>query len=292
MITGALLVQALISGLLMGGIYALVALALALSFGVLRVLNFAHGDLLMVAMYGAVVLHRWLGLHPYWAIVVLALPMLALGWLMFVGLIRPVQHAGVLVQAQMTLGVSFALQSAALMIFGADLLNIRTEIETAVLRIGGVVVSVPLAIGFAVSLSISAALSWVLLGTDAGRRVRATAQDPDMARLCGVDVERTQRWVFALSIALLAGVAGCLMSFSHVVPTAGLQYSVLALLVVMLGGLGDLKGAFVGGLLIGVAEALAGVFLSSAVGPAVIYVLFGLTLLFRPQGLFGRGMEA
>lgn len=292
MITGPLLVQAIVSGLLMGGIYALVALSLALAFGVLRVLNFAHGDLLMVGMYGAVVLHRWLGLHPYWSILVLAVPMLLLGWAMFVGLIRPVQGAGVLVQAQMTLGVSFVIQSAALMIFGADLFNIRTDLEMAVLRVEGVVVSIPLAIGFAVSLLISGVLSWALLGTDAGRRVRATAQDPDMARLCGVDVERTQRWVFALSIALLAGVAGCLMTFTYVVPTAGLQYSVLALLVVMLGGLGDLKGAFLGGLLIGVAEALAGVFLSSAVGPAVIYVLFGLTLLFRPRGLFGRGMEA
>ncbi len=292
MITGTLLVQAIVSGLLMGGIYALVALSLALAFGVLRVLNFAHGDLLMVGMYGAVVLHRWLGLHPYWSILVLAVPMLLLGWAMFVGLIRPVQQAGVLVQAQMTLGVSFVIQSAALMIFGADLLNIRTNLEMAVLRVEGVVVSIPLAIGFAVSLLISGVLSWALLGTDAGRRVRATAQDPDMARLCGVDVERTQRWVFALSVALLAGVAGCLMTFTYVVPAAGLQYSVLALLVVMLGGLGDLKGAFLGGLLIGVAEALAGVFLNSAVGPAVIYVLFGLTLLFRPRGLFGRGMEA
>jgi len=291
-ITGTLLVQAIVSGLLMGGIYALVALSLALAFGVLRVLNFAHGDLLMVGMYGAVVLHRWLGLHPYWSILVLAVPMLLLGWAMFVGLIRPVQQAGVLVQAQMTLGVSFVIQSAALMIFGADLLNIRTNLEMAVLRVEGVVVSIPLAIGFAVSLLISGVLSWALLGTDAGRRVRATAQDPDMARLCGVDVERTQRWVFALSVALLAGVAGCLMTFTYVVPAAGLQYSVLALLVVMLGGLGDLKGAFLGGLLIGVAEALAGVFLNSAVGPAVIYVLFGLTLLFRPRGLFGRGMEA
>ncbi len=163
MITGTLLVQALISGLLMGGIYALVALALALAFGVLRVLNFAHGDLLMVAMYGAVVLHRWLGLHPYGSILVLAVPMLLLGWAMFVGLIRPVQRAGVLVQAQMTLGVSFVIQSAALMIFGADLLNIRTDLEMSVLRVAGVVVSIPLAVGFAVSLLISGILSWALL---------------------------------------------------------------------------------------------------------------------------------
>lgn len=292
MINGTLLVQALLSGLLMGGIYALVALALALAFGVLRVLNFAHGDLLMVAMYGAVVLHRWLGLHPYWSALVLVAPMLLLGWSMYVGLIRPVQRAGVLVQAQMTLGVSFVIQSATLMIFGADLLNIPTDLEMAVIRVEGVVISIPLAIAFLVSLLISSALSWGLLGTDTGRRVRATAQDQDMARLCGINVERTQRWVFALSVVLLAGVAGCLMTFTYVVPTVGLQYSILALLVVMLGGLGDLKGAFVGGLLIGVVEALAGVLLSSAVAPAVVYVLFGLALLFRPRGLFNRGMEA
>ncbi|MBI5720764.1 MAG: branched-chain amino acid ABC transporter permease [Rubrivivax sp.] len=288
-----LALQAAVSGLLMGGIYALVALALALVFGVMRVLNFAHGDLLLVAMYGTVVLNQALGLHPYASTLLLVPLMGVLGWGLFAALIRPLLGSSALMQAQLTIGVSFMIQSAALMIFGADLMNVRTSFESSTLPLGrGIVVGVPLLVAFAVSVLACAAVAWFLARTETGVRIRATAQDPVMARLCGVAVPRLQKMVFAASIALLALAAGSLMTFFHVTPTTGVQFSILSLLIVVLGGLGDLKGAFVGGLMIGLAESLAGAAFDSALAPAVIYILFALTLLFRPRGLFGRGSIA
>jgi branched-chain amino acid transport system permease protein len=229
-----LFLQAAVSGLLLGGIYALIALALALVFGVMKVLNFAHGDLLLIAMYATVVLNKTFGLHPYASMVLLAPLMGALGWAMFVVFIRPLLASSVLMQAQLTIGISFMIQSAALMVFGADLMNVHTAFENSVWSVGGIVIGVP----------------------------------------------------------LLAAFAGSLMTFFHVTPHTGVQFSILSLLIVVLGGLGDLKGTFIGALLIGLAESLAGAAFDSALAPAVIYILFGLALLFRPRGLFGRGSIA
>ncbi len=288
-----LMLQAAVSGLLMGGVYALVALSLGLVFGVMRVLNFAHGDLLLIAMYGTVVLNKALGLHPY-ASAVLLIPLMGLlGGGLFVLFIRPLLASGVLMQAQLTIGLSFMIQSAALVIFGADLMNVHTSFENSTLPVGrGIVVGVPLLAAFVVSVLTCAAVGWFLARTETGCRIRATAQDPVMARLCGVAVPRLQAAVFAASIALLAVAAGCLMTFFHVTPGTGAQFSILSLLIVVLGGLGDLKGAFVGALLIGLAESLAGAVFDSALAPAVIYILFAFGLLFRPRGLFGRGSIA
>lgn len=286
------ILQALVSGLMLGGIYSLVSMSLALVFGVMRVLNFAHGDLLMCAMYGVVVLCRVFVIDPYTAAVIM-LPIMALvGWALFAILIRPVLGSGPLMQAQLTIGLSFAIQSAALLLFGADLLNVRTSIEGEVIRFGGLVVGVPEFIGFCVSITLSAAVSWFLIKTESGCRIRAIAQDPVMATLCGVHVPRVQVMVFAGCIALLAVPAGCLMTFYQLTPGVGIQFSLLSLMVVVLGGLGDLRGAFVGGLLLGIAESLTALFVNGAAAPGAVYLVFGIVLLARPRGLFGRGALA
>lgn len=154
-----LLIQAVVSGILLGGIYALIAMSLALIFGVMRVLNFAHGDLLMIAMYGIVTLNQYFGLHPYVAVIVLLPGMAALGLVLFRFIIRPVLGASPLMQAQLTIGLSFVIQSAVLMIFGADLLNTRSEFADTAYRIGGIVVGAPQLAGFVLSLLVCAALS-------------------------------------------------------------------------------------------------------------------------------------
>ncbi|WP_418319863.1 branched-chain amino acid ABC transporter permease [Piscinibacter sakaiensis] len=287
-----LLLQAAASGLLLGGIYALIALSLALIFGVMRVLNFAHGDLLLIAMYGTVLLNNAFGLHPYVSALVLVPLMGALGWAMFVAFIRPLLASSVLMQAQLTIGISFMIQSAALMIFGADLMIVHTEFENSTWSIGGIVIGVPLFTAFVVAVCSCAFVGWFLTRTETGYRIRATAQDPVMAQLCGVAVPRVQKAVFAASIAVLAIAAGSLMTFFHVTPHTGVQFSILSLLIVVLGGLGDLKGTFVGAMLIGLAESLASAAFDSALAPAVIYILFGMALLFRPRGLFGKGSIA
>ena len=284
-----LLVQAAVSGFLMGGIYALIALALALVFGVMGVLNFAHGDLLMVGMYGVVMVCASTGLSPFLAGVLLVPAMMAIGWAVFGRLIRPVVGSAPLVQAQLTIGLSFVIQSAALLWFGADLFNVRTELGASTIRLGAIVVSVPLLIGFVIALVASGLLAWFLSATVWGYRIRATAEDPVMAQLCGVTVQRVQMWVFVGATGSLAVAAGCLMGFYHVTPVVGLQFSVLSLMIVVLGGLGDLRGAMVAALVLGVAEALAGAIFNSASAPAGLYILFGAVLLLRPHGLLGRG---
>ena len=273
----------------MGGIYALIALALALVFGVMGVLNFAHGDLLMVGMYGVVMVCASTGLSPFLAGVLLVPAMMAIGWAVFGRLIRPVVGSAPLVQAQLTIGLSFVIQSAALLWFGADLFNVRTELGASTIHLGAIVVSVPLLIGFVIALVASGLLAWFLSATVWGYRVRATAEDPVMAQLCGVTVQRVQMWVFVGATGSLAVAAGCLMGFYHVTPVVGLQFSVLSLMIVVLGGLGDLRGAMVAALVLGVAEALAGAIFNSASAPAGLYILFGAVLLLRPQGLLGRG---
>ena len=286
------MLQAAISGLLTGGIYALIAVSLALVFGVMRVLNFAHGDLLMIAMYGVVILNHKFGLHPYLAGFVLVPIMGVLGALLFRFVISPVLGSSPLMQAQLTIGVSFVIQSAILVSFGADLLNTNSAFGDWTYRFQGIVVGVPQFAGFLVSLLVCGLLSAFLTMTETGHRIRATAQDPTMAWLCGVDVRRTQLMVFAGCIAILAIPAGCLMTFSYVTPSVGMRLSLLSLLVVVLGGLGDLRGAFAGGLIIGLIESFAGAILNNPAAPSLTYLVFGAALLFRPRGLFGRGSNA
>ncbi len=290
--SGSLFLQAIIAGVLQGGVYALVAMALALVFGVMRILNFAHGDLLMVGMYGIVLLSQSLGIGALAAGAVILPFMCLLGFILFITVFRPILKSTPLMQAQLTIGLSFVIQSIALIAFGADLLNVPSAMSTATAKIFGQIIPLALLIGFAVSIGVSAVLSWFLLRTETGYLIRATAQDATMARLCGINVPRVQMWVFATSIGLLAIPAGCLMMFFHVTPMVGIQFSLLSLLIVVLGGLGDLRGAFVGGILIGVIESLSSAFLNSAAAPALIYVVFGLTLLVRPRGLFGQGANA
>ncbi|MBC9883763.1 branched-chain amino acid ABC transporter permease [Bradyrhizobium sp. INPA01-394B] len=287
-----LLLQAVVSGILAGGVYSLVAVSLALVFGVMRVLNFAHGDLLMIAMYGVVVLNREFGLSPYVAALVILPLMGLLGMLLFQFLIKPVLGSSPLTQAQLTIGLSFVIQSLLLIVFGADLLNTNTSFGDLSYHFHGVVIGVPQLIGFVVSLLVCGLLSAFLTMTEIGHRIRATSQDPTMAWLCGVDIKRTQLMVFAGCIAILAIPAGCLMTFSYVTPSTGIRLSLLSLLVVVLGGLGDLRGAFVGGLIIGLVESLAAALLNNPASPSLTYLVFGAALLFRPKGLFGRGSNA
>jgi branched-chain amino acid transport system permease protein len=284
-----LLLQAAVSGFLMGGIYALIALALALVFGVMGVLNFAHGELLMVGMYGVVLVSASTGLSPFLAGLLIVPAMMAIGWAVFGLLIRPIVGSAPLVQAQLTIGLSFVIQSAAFLWFGADLLNVRTDLGASTIHLGTIVVSVPLLIGFVIALVASGLLAWFLSATVWGYRIRATAEDPVMAQLCGVTVQRVQMWVFVGATGSLAVAAGCLMGFYHVTPVVGLQFSVLSLMIVVLGGLGDLRGAMVAALVLGMAEALAGAIFNSASAPTGLYILFGAVLLLRPHGLLGRG---
>ncbi|MFO0986365.1 MAG: branched-chain amino acid ABC transporter permease [Alphaproteobacteria bacterium] len=283
--------QVLVSGLLVGGLYALVAVGLNIVFGVLRIINFAHGEYLMVSMYGAYWLWR-MGIDPYLAVFVVVPVMALLGAVSERYLVRYTLAAHAHVKIFVTLGLSIALQNLALLLFKADYLNVRTIYQTATFDAAGFTFSVPRIVAFGVLLIVAGGLFAFLRYTDFGKAIRATAQDSTTARLMGIDVERVYTVTFAIGAAVV-GVTGCLLiPIYYVFPTVGIDFVVVAFVVVVLGGLGSVPGAIVGGLLIGIVEQLSGFFVETSLRQVVYFVIFIAVLAVRPAGLFGqRGAE-
>jgi branched-chain amino acid transport system permease protein len=286
-----LALQVIVSGLLVGGIYALVAVGLNLVFGVLRIINFAHGDYLMLGMYAAYWLWRY-GVDPYVGILVVVPALALFGALTERFLIRYTLAAHAHVKIFVTLGLSIALQNLALLLFKADYLSVRVPYQTDVWHVFGLTVSVPRFVAFVAMLAASGALFMFLKKTDFGRAIRATAQDRDTARLMGIDVDAVHLITFVIGSALV-GLAACLMlPIYYVFPTVGIEFVVAAFVIVVLGGLGSLHGALVGGLVIGVVEQLSAYFIDSTLRQVVYFVVFMLVLAVKPAGLFGqRGAE-
>jgi len=286
-----MIAQVITSGLLIGGIYALVSIGLNLVFGVLRIINFAHGEYLMLSMYAAYWLWR-LGIDPYVATILVVPLMALLGALTERFLIRHTLAAHAHVKIFVTLGLAIALQNLALLFFTADYMSVQTPYQTATLTLAGLSVSVPRLIACAVMLIAAAGLHLFLHRTDFGKAIRATAQDSTTARLMGINVERIYMVTFAIGAALV-GLAGCLLTpVYYVFPSVGTDFVLVAFVVVVLGGLGSLAGAVVGGLLIGVVEQLSGFFIDTSLRQIVYFALFIGVLVVRPAGLFGqRGAE-
>ena len=286
-----MIAQVILSGLLIGGIYALVSIGLNLIFGVMRIINFAHGEYLMLSMYAAFWLWR-LGIDPYVAIVLVVPLMAILGALTERFLIRFTLESRAHVKIFVTLGLAVALQNLALLFFTADYMSVRTPYQTMTLSVAGLSVSVPRLIACAFMFAAASCLHLFLYRTDFGKAIRATAQDSTTARLMGIDVDRVYMATFAIGTGLV-GLAGCLLTpIYYVFPSVGTDFVLVAFVVVVLGGLGSLPGALIGGLLIGVVEQLSGFFLDTSLRQIVYFALFIGVLVVRPAGLFGeRGAE-
>ena len=284
----ALLLQALVSGLLIGGIYALIGIGLTLIFGVMRVINFAQGELVMIGMYLAWLLFTKTGLDPFVAVLVCMPALFLVGALLQRTLIDRVLDALPQNQILLTIGVGLVLSNTAMLLFTSDYRILTTTYSSASVRIAGISVSQPLAASFAVTAALTAALYWLLLRTETGVAIRATAQDRDAAQLMGIDVRRTSLIAFGIGAAL-AGAAGALVAPTYYIyPQVGSAFTLKAFVVVVLGGMGSVIGATLGGLLIGTAESLAGAYLSSGYKDLCVYVLFLLVLLLKPAGLLGK----
>ena len=283
-------VQVIVSGLLLGGVYALLSVGLNLIFGVVRVINFAHGDLMMLGMYLTFYLFGFYKIDPYLSAFVLVAPALFLvGMAVQRLLIKPLQNASALMLIFSTFGLSIALQNLALMGFKADYRTILTVYSTATLDVAGISVSIPRLVAFVLALVLLIALFLLLRYTLVGKALRALAENRVVTQLMGVRVQRLNLLAFGLGSAI-TGVAGALiLPFSYVFPTIGGSYTLVAFVVVVLGGLGNMAGAFLGGLTIGLVESLSGTYIAPALKEAIYFVIFILVLLVRPQGLFGLG---
>jgi branched-chain amino acid transport system permease protein len=285
-ITPTVVLQALVSGLLMGSIYGLVGVGFTLVFGVMEVVNFAHGHLVMVAMFGCWVLFQALGVDPLLAIPLALAVGYGVGLALYQLLVRHVVAAPQFAQVILTLALFIFLENGANFLFGGDLRGVTTAYTTATWRVADVAVSLPRLAGAAVAVSAVAALQLVLRRTLFGRAIRAASNNRDGASLVGIDVPRLFRTTFALSVAAAALAGAVLTPFYLVSPFVGGELLLKAFVVMVIGGMGNVVGALLGGLIVGVVEAVASVFVTASLGNAIVFALLILILLVRPAGLF------
>ena len=279
--------QSLVSGVLTGALYAMIAVGLTVVFGVMRIINMAHGEMVMLGMFGAWWAQKSWGLDPFVSILVWTPAMFALGLGIHRFLLRKIIPGGELNVLLYTAGLSLLIANLALLAFSGDYRTISLSYALRPARPFGLAVPIPLAIAFGIALALTTALWVFLTRTDTGRAIRATAQNPESAALMGVNVPRIESLTFALGTAL-AGAAGVLLAPSlYLYPTVGEILSVKCFVIVVLGGLGSIPGAIVGGIVLSVVESLGAVYVSVAWKDAIGFVLFLLVLLFRPGGIWG-----
>ena len=278
----------IVDGILGGGVYALMAVGLTLIFGVMRVVNFAHGDMMVWGMYLAWLLSRRAGVDPYAAFAACAAALFVLGLVVQRALVQRIIDAAHEMQILLMLGVALVLENTALVAFGPEPQRVRTPLTQSTVWFGPVFVDVARLITFGVAVALTAALWLFLFRTDTGRSMRAAADNMYGALVIGTDVRRVYALAFAIGAACV-GAAGALVApLLPFQPSTGLQLSIASFNIVIIGGMGSLLGAFAGGLLVAVAESLGAVFLKPSLKELVSFSLLIVILLLRPAGLFGR----
>jgi len=280
--------QLLVSGLLIGGVYALIALGLTLMFGVMRIVNFAHGEFVMFSMYLTYWIVTLSGVTPYTALPLVALIMFLFGIVVYILIIRRTLSSSMVVQIFATVGLGLFMSNACLVAWTADYRMLQSDIGREIIHLGGVQIGMASFIAFTVAIVVALALFAFIAFSYTGKAIRATVQDRTAAQLVGINIDRIFMLAFALG-TLLVGIAGALLAPIYpVYPTAGLSFGLVSFVVVVLGGMGSMPGALLGGLIIGMVEVLSGFLIDPSLKQAVYFVVFILVLIFRPNGLFGQ----
>ena len=288
MVSPVILVPAILNGLMTGAVYALIALGLTLIYGVLHIINFAHGALLTAAMFAAFFAYRLLGLDPYVAAVFLTPLFFVLGYLLQRFIIGPAARGEDRNILLVTLGLAVVIENALLYAFRGDTRTINLPYAFNVVEIGTAFLAVPRVIAFVVVIVVAMGLWLIMQWTDTGKAIRAVAKEKLGAELSGIDVAHIYAVTFGLGTACLAIAACLLIPTYYVNPGAGNAFVLIAFTIVVLGGMGSVAGALVGGLFVGVVESLSGLYLGESLGQIGIFVMFIIVLLFRPNGLFGE----
>ena len=277
--------QLLINGVMLAGLYGLLALGLNLVFGVMRVINFAHGELVMLGAFVTFWGYTAFGLHPLLALPLSALALFALGWVLQRLLLERVLGGPPMAGLLVTFGLSLVVINVGLLVFGADIRSI--PVVTGSLPLGGFVVPRARGLAFLVAVTLTGLTVAFLKWSALGRAIRATAQHPEVAITCGVDVRRTRLVTFGLGAALGSAAGSLLMVILPMDPQSGSFLILKAFAVIIIGGLGSVAGGLLGALVLGVAEVFGAFFFSTVFGEVVAYVLLLLVLLVRPAGLLG-----
>jgi branched-chain amino acid transport system permease protein len=283
-----LVLQAIVSGFLLGGVYSIICVGLTLTFGVMRIINFAHGEFLMVAMYATYFFCVGFRVEPYTAIILVLPGLFLFGILIFHFLIRPIQSREPLNQMLLLVGLSLVLQNGALALFSPDTRAVQSSLLYSKVELGQVIIGLPMLIAFGVSILITLALYWQLRFTELGRKIRAAASDRGAAELMGINVNRVNMLAFGIGIGCL-GIAGpVMMPAYYVVPDIGTFFILIAFVVVVLGGLGNFVGAMLASFLVAITQSIGALFMPGSTAPVLPFLLFILVLLFKPEGLFAR----
>ena len=287
-----LFLQAVADGLQMGLLYALVAVGLTIIWGLMEMINFAHGEFMMLGMFGAWGLSVWLGWDPLVSLVPLAVVMYGAGVVVYRGLMQKVQRGEVFTQIFATVGLFFFIQNGVVALFTSDYRFIEgsllTRLSGANLSLGGVRIGIPLLVGGLIALILFLILYLLIDRTDFGLALQATSEDRDAAMLVGIRPQRMYAVAWGLGTALVAIAGVILANFFSVYPQAGLSFTVLAYAIVALGGFGSILGTLMAALLVGVVQSVTAVYLPPAFKDAFVFASYILIGLFRPQGLFGR----
>ena len=287
MLSPVILIPALLNGLLTGAVYALVALGLTLIYGVLHIINFAHGALLTAAMFAAYFAFKLLGIDPYLSVFIIAPLFFALGYGLQRFVIGPASHGSDSNMLLVTLGLAVVVENALLFNFRGDTRTIDVPYAFQSIDIGFTFLALPRLVGFGAVFVVALILWLIMTMTDVGRAIRAVAKEKLGAQLMGIDVPHIYAVTFGLGTACVAIAACLLMPTYYVNPTAGNAFVLVAFTIVVLGGMGSVPGAVIGGLVIGVVESLSSLFLGDSLGQVGIFLIFIAVLLVRPQGLFG-----
>ena len=287
MLSPAILIPAILNGVLTGAVYALIALGLTLIYGVLHVINFAHGALLTAALFAAYFAFKVLGLDPYIAVVAIAPLFFAFGYALQRFVIGPASHGDERNVLLVTLGIAIVIENLALYAFHADTRTIDVPAGFDVIDVGVALLGVSRVVGFFAVLVLTLVLWAFMRLTDTGKAIRAVAKEQLGAQLAGIDVAHIYGVTFGLGTACLAIAACLLIPTFYVNPYVGQGFVLVAFTIVVLGGMGSITGALVGGILIGVIESLGGLLFGESLGQLGIFVVFILVLLVRPTGLFG-----
>ncbi len=281
-------VSDLVSGLLLGGFYALIALGLSLVFGVLRMVNLAHGELVIGGGYLAVALADRAGLGLLASIPIVVVVVAVIGYGVQRLLLNPLLVAGANGPLVATFGLALLAQAVFIAVFSSDPRSVGGALATAGFQIGGVFVRTAYVVGFVVAAVVCAAVHLVMTRTRAGAVVRAAAADPPTAELMGINVRNVYAVTFAVAVAISA-VGGVLVAATFSIsPTSGTQYLLIGFAVVVLGGVGNIAGTFVGAVAIGIVQTASGAYFGGGFSALAVYVLLLLVLIVRPQGLFTR----
>ena len=286
--TAEVLLQGIVSGLLMGLVYALIAAGLSLIFGLMEIVNFAHGEFLMVAMFATFWAWALWKFDPLTSLPLTIALLFLFGIAVYHGLIRWILGAPMLAQIFATFGLAIFLRAAAQALWGVDFLVVKNPLVEGRISVAGLFLGLPQVVASAGALAAFAGLHWFISRTETGLALQATAQDRQAASLMGIDTQR----MFALGWGIGAacvGVAGALLSmFFYVFPEVGATFSLLAYVAVALGGFGNVPGTLAAGVVVGLVEAIAGLLIPPAFKYSVVFALYLAVVLWRPQGLFGR----